>query len=335
MPVTAAPYITICPRNIKFKYLEEREKSVTNFLNSNHSIVCINQCLPFKWILSLFLLVFSRFFKKSHDWISFVCTAREWSNPTWRRPGHVTTVRWRRCVLPGLVSTNESTVPGDLGPGTNQRPESKLAENALSGLFPVPLLRLPVRDRALGRSWTGSGPDTTETEITPRAPRAGVQNRSEEEWCLRVPDMFPRGQHHGVLMTHLIPSRQFLLAPSEARCSLCRLYSASYSARAWPGGLTCDFSSLEPTFRSFLKRFSNTEADEMILIIHPRVGLHEVRNVSVIFLSSSKYFIVCEKRRIFLWLIHFSTGLWNVQRSDVSNQERKFDHQVHSVSGQI
>ena len=46
----------------------------------------------------------------------------------------------------------------------------------------------------------------------------------------------------------------------------------------------------------FLKRFSNTEADEMILIIHPWVGLHEVRNVSVIFLSSLKYFIVCEKR---------------------------------------
>ena len=37
----------------------------------------------------------------------------------------------------------------------------------------------------------------------------------------------------------------------------------------------------------------------MIFITHPRVGLHEVRNVSVIFLSSSKYFIVCEKRRIF------------------------------------
>ena len=148
VPVSAAPYITICPRYIKFKYLEEREKHFTPILTSYLSFIYTNQYLPFRWILALFLAVSSGFFKNSHDWISFVCTAREWSNPTWRRPGHVTSLRWRRCALPGLVSTNESTVPGDLGPRTNQRPGQRLAENALSGLFPVLLLRLPVRDRA-------------------------------------------------------------------------------------------------------------------------------------------------------------------------------------------
>ena len=79
----------------------------------------------------------------------------------------------------------------------------------------------------------------------------------------------------------------------------------------------------------------------MILIIHPRVGLHEVRNVSVIFYRRQNISLLAKREEYFLWLlflhafIHFSTGLWNVQRSDVSNQERKFDHQVHSVSGQI
>lgn len=52
-----------------------------------------------------------------------------------------------------------------------------------------------------------------------------------------------------------------------------------------------------------------------------------------------KIFYCLRKENNFLVaFIHFSTDLWNVQRSDVSNQERKFDHQVHSdhsVSGQI
>ena len=79
-------------------------------------------------------------------------------------------------MLPGLVSTNEITVPGDLQVLANQRPVTELAENALSGLFPVLLLLLPEQEL---RSWTG--PDTERLEITPRHEQRAGELHSEEE----------------------------------------------------------------------------------------------------------------------------------------------------------
>ena len=48
VPVSAAPYITICPRCIKFKYYEDREKHFTPILSSHQSFIYTNQYLPFR-----------------------------------------------------------------------------------------------------------------------------------------------------------------------------------------------------------------------------------------------------------------------------------------------
>ena len=47
----------------------------------------------------------------------------------------------------------------------------------------------------------------------------------------------------------------------------------------------------------------------MILIIHPSVGLHEVRNVSVIFYRRQNILLFAKREKYFLWLIFTLTQI--------------------------
>ena len=207
---------------------------------------------------------------RDHCAVTSLCAARarldQWEHsPRWSWPWHQSEARVEACWKCTL-----GAVPGASPPPPCPRQSTREVLNRV-------------------RAWHDRDRDNPASSASWSSKSLGGGMMSPGPWHL------PHGSAF-ILMTHLIPSRQFLLAPSEARCSLCRLYSASYSARAWPGRLTCDFSSLEPTFRSFLKRFSNTQSDEMILIIHPSVGLHEVRNVSVIFYRRQNILLFAKRK---------------------------------------